>query len=78
MIVLSLFAQEFFHTILSLAKQCINTPEPCISEELVRVTLALGDIMLNRNIPQQVRTVSLFEPHTVKWHLFHSHVSYVL
>jgi hypothetical protein len=59
LIVSNLFAQEFFHTLLSLAKQCIDTPEPIISKELVHIALALGDILLNKNIPQQVRTVSL-------------------
>jgi hypothetical protein len=60
LIVLNLFAQEFFHTFLSLAKQYIDTPEPRISEELVHIALALGDILLNKNISQQVRTVFLY------------------
>jgi hypothetical protein len=58
LIVLSLFAQEFFYMLLSLAKQCIDTPEPRVSKELVHIALALGDILLNENVPQQVRTVS--------------------
>ncbi|PNF34731.1 hypothetical protein B7P43_G05457, partial [Cryptotermes secundus] len=47
--------EEFFHTLLSLAKQCIDTPEPHVSKELVHIALALGDILLNKNTPQQVQ-----------------------
>lgn len=55
----------FASPLLSLAKQCIYTPEPFISEELVRIALALEDILLNKNVPQQVKTFYLFAPYDV-------------